>query len=61
MGDFDPNWAGGPTAKEALRQSINTWICAQTTNDGVDGIIDFDAALRDPEKPTQMRAEYSGL
>lgn len=37
---------------EAVRQAINTWI---RTGHEVDGVIDFDAALRDPAKPTQIR------
>jgi lysophospholipase L1-like esterase len=37
---------------EAVRQAINTWI----RNSGeVDGVLDFDAVIRDPAKPTQMK------
>jgi len=42
-------------AKEALRQEINTWIRGQKT---ADGVIDFDAALRDPKTPERLKAEY---
>lgn len=34
---------------ERLRGAINDWIRAQTT---ADGVIDFDAAMRDPSKPS---------
>jgi lysophospholipase L1-like esterase len=37
---------------EVVRQAINTWI---RTGHGFDGIIDFDAVIRDPAKPTQMK------
>ena len=40
------------TEGEAVRQAINTWI---RTGHAFDGIIDFDAVIRDPAKPTQMR------
>ena len=42
-------------AKETLRQEINRWIREKARPDGV---IDFDAALRDPENPARMRADY---
>ena len=39
--------------REMHRAAVNTWI----RESGVfDGFVDFDAALRDPEIPTQMRA-----
>jgi lysophospholipase L1-like esterase len=37
---------------EAVRQAINTWI---RTSKEVDGVLDFDAAIRDPAKPAQMK------
>ena len=36
---------------EANRQQINTWI---RTGREFDGVLDFDAVLRDPVKPTQI-------
>ena len=36
----------------AVRQAINDWI--RTSNE-FDGVLDFDAAFRDPAKPTQMK------
>jgi lysophospholipase L1-like esterase len=41
-------------AGEAVRQEINAWI---RTGGAFDGVIDFDAATRDPAKPTRMRAD----
>ncbi len=37
---------------EATRQVVNTWI---RTAKAFDGVIDLDAAIRDPAKPTRMR------
>ena len=44
--------AWNPT-REKHRVAINAWI---RQNGVFDGVADFDAALRDPEIPTQMRA-----
>jgi lysophospholipase L1-like esterase len=38
---------------EADRQAINTFI----RSGAFDGVVDFDAALRDPARPTQLRAD----
>ncbi len=41
--------------REGHRAAVNDWI----RNGGVlDGIVDFDEALRDPERPTQMLPIY---
>lgn len=40
---------------EAIRQSLNTWI---RTSHEADGVIDFDAVMRDPMKPTQIREGF---
>ena len=40
---------------ETKRQALNEWI---RTSDAYDGVIDFDAALRDPAQPTKLRPEY---
>jgi lysophospholipase L1-like esterase/antitoxin (DNA-binding transcriptional repressor) of toxin-antitoxin stability system len=46
------------TESDAVRQAINDWI---RTSKEFDGVLDFDAVLRDPAKPTQMKAElHSG-
>jgi lysophospholipase L1-like esterase len=37
---------------EAAREAVNAWI---RTSGAFDGVIDFDAAWRDPAKPTRIR------
>jgi lysophospholipase L1-like esterase len=39
---------------EAVRQQINGWI---RTGHEFDGVIDLDAAIRDPARPERMRAD----
>jgi lysophospholipase L1-like esterase len=39
---------------EAARQAVNQWIRSQRE---ADGVIDFDAAIRDPAKPSRMRPD----
>ncbi len=41
---------------EACRQTVNDWIRSEAP--AVDGVLDFDALTRNPEQPTQMRAEW---
>lgn len=43
-----PYWNG---ANEALREAVNRWIRGRQD---VDGVIDFDAALRDPADPQAL-------
>ncbi len=43
-------------AGEAMRAAVNAWI---RTGGAFDGVIDFDAVLRDPADPEQMRADYN--
>jgi lysophospholipase L1-like esterase len=43
---------GGP--QEAARQAVNAWI---RTSHTFDGVVDFDAVLRDPANPTVMIAD----
>lgn len=40
---------------EATRQAVNQWI---RTGGAFDGVIDFDAAVRDPAHPTRFRQDY---
>lgn len=42
-------------AGEAKRQAFNEWI---RTSRAYDGVIDFDAAVRDPSHPTRLRPAY---
>ncbi len=45
-------------AGEAKRQALNAWI---RTSGAYDGVIDFDAAVRDPDHPTRFRPDlHSG-
>ncbi|WP_235498258.1 MULTISPECIES: GDSL-type esterase/lipase family protein [unclassified Frankia] len=41
---------------ENYRQQINTWVRTQTL---ADGVVDFDAAVRDPAKPSQLLPAYA--
>jgi lysophospholipase L1-like esterase len=43
------------TDGNAVRQAINDWI---RTSKEFDGVLDFDAAFRDPAKPTQMKEAF---
>ncbi|WP_084664213.1 SGNH/GDSL hydrolase family protein [Pandoraea faecigallinarum] len=40
-----------PPEREAVREAVNRWV---RTGGAFDGVIDFDAALRDPSQPTRM-------
>src|SRR5215204_1618107 len=46
--------AWNPT-REEHRVTLNTWI---REGGAFDGVADFDAAVRDPERPTQMLAKW---
>ena len=41
---------------EAIRQEINHWIRKSRE---LDGVIDFDALMRDPQKPTQIKPAFT--
>ena len=43
------------TTGEAKRVAVNQWI---RTSRAFDGVIDFDAAVRDPATPTRMAPQY---
>lgn len=45
----------GDAAAEAARQRVNRWI---RTGRAADGVVDFDAALRDPGDPSRLRAAF---
>jgi len=42
-------------AQEATRQAVNAWI---RTTRALDGVVDFDAAIRDPADPAQVLPAY---
>ena len=52
-----PFQGGGPfnTEGEAMRQTVNSWI---RTSGAFDAVLDFDAAIRDPSKPSQIKDGY---
>jgi len=51
------NFPGYQTeSKEATRQAINKWI---RTSGMFDGVIDFDAVLRDPDHPSRLLAKFA--
>lgn len=48
---------GVPTASErgeAIRQAVNVWLRAKGN---FDAVVDFDAVVRDPERPTRIRQQ----
>jgi lysophospholipase L1-like esterase len=45
-------------ANEAERQAVNQWI---RTSGAYDGVIDFDAALRDPSDPERLLPAYASI
>ena len=58
---FEDSFAGEPLQtfynpeKEKMRQRVNEWIRG---SGAYDGVIDFDAVVRDPQHPLKIRAEY---
>ncbi|AIO68202.1 SGNH/GDSL hydrolase family protein [Burkholderia oklahomensis] len=45
-----------PPARETIRRQVNEWI---RTSGAFDGVVDFDAALRDPAKPSELQRRYN--
>jgi len=43
-------------AKDAVRQTVNKWI---RTAGAFDGVIDFDAILRDPDHPSRLLPRFA--
>ncbi|MFG2141459.1 SGNH/GDSL hydrolase family protein [Streptomyces sp. NPDC048650] len=54
-GTITPNALLRP-AGERMRVRVNHWI---RTGRAFDGVVDFDAALRDPSRPWRLRARYN--
>jgi lysophospholipase L1-like esterase len=42
-------------AGEAIREAVNAWI---RTSGAFDGVVDFDAAMRDPADPLRLNPAY---
>jgi lysophospholipase L1-like esterase len=59
LGTLTP--AGGntsaPAGFDAVRQAVNSWIRQESP---ADGVVDFDAAVRDPADPTRINPAYDG-
>lgn len=43
------------SVQEATRQAVNAWV---RTSSVFDGVVDFDAVLRDPQNPSQVLPAY---
>ena len=41
--------------KDAIREEVNAWI---RTSGAFDAVIDFDAAVRDPQRPARILPAY---
>src|SRR5262249_16807851 len=44
-----------PLERERIRSEVNAWI---RSTHAFDGVLDFDAALRDPLQPDRLRRSY---
>ncbi|MHB1668018.1 MAG: SGNH/GDSL hydrolase family protein [Thiomonas sp.] len=44
-----------PASREAIRQAVNAWM---HSSGAFDGVIDFDAALRDPAHPARLLPRF---
>lgn len=44
-----------PAPRESIRLAVNQWI---RTSRAFDGVVDFDAALRDPAQPERLQRAY---
>jgi len=44
-----------PAGREAIRLEVNRWI---RSGGGFDGVVDFDAVLRDPARPSVLQRRY---
>ncbi|MEV0719204.1 SGNH/GDSL hydrolase family protein [Asanoa sp. NPDC050611] len=54
LGTLTP-FGNAPDVREEQRLAVNEWI---RTTDESDGVVDFDAAVRDPANPHRMLAAY---
>lgn len=54
---LQPGLQHGRAEVDAARQTVNTWIRTQSP---AEGIVDFDACLRDPENPSYLLPKYDG-
>ena len=49
------HFSGYTAGRESIRQAVNKWI---RTSGAFDGVIDFDAAIRDPRETTRILPAY---
>ena len=56
MTPFEGMGTGWTPENEATRAAVNDWI---KTGNAFDGVVDFDAAVRDPNHPTQLNPDLS--
>ena len=49
-------YKGYTDQREAVRSAVNQWI---RTSGEFDGVVDFDAAVRDPDRPTWLLDAYA--
>ena len=58
LGTISPFKGAGyySASHEAMRQKLNQWIRSQ--REKVDGILDFDELLRDPNEPEQLQKQW---
>ncbi len=48
------------TTKESIRQAVNAWLRQQYADGEIDGLLDFDALLKDPAaEPPRLLAKYN--
>ena len=58
---FEDTFKGNPIEgyynadKEKIRETVNDWI---RSGGAFDGVIDFDASTRDPNRPTHILAKF---
>jgi lysophospholipase L1-like esterase len=62
LGTLTPMQGAGywAPANEAKREALNAWIRSRQVPQDVDGVVDFDAALRDPAHPLALDPRYDG-
>jgi lysophospholipase L1-like esterase len=56
MTPFEGMGTGWTPENEMIRMAVNDWIKA---NKAFDGVVDFDAAVRNPNHPTELNPELS--
>jgi lysophospholipase L1-like esterase len=54
---LQPGLQHGRAEVDAARQIVNTWIRTQSP---ADGVVDFDACLKDPNNPSYLLPKYDG-